>query len=92
MLPVRRNPSETEQRRALPVLAKSFQSLIAKELQEGYKATTANKLTEACTLFRGILHSLLLTIVTQSSEAEEVIMMMMLRELLRPSWSSGSRP
>jgi len=72
VLPVRRNPSEADQRRALPVLAKSFQSLIAKELQEGYKATTANKLAEACTLFRGILQSLLLTIVTQSSEAEEV--------------------
>ncbi|KAG0041469.1 hypothetical protein BGZ83_001762, partial [Gryganskiella cystojenkinii] len=48
-------------------------SLIAKELQEGYKATTSNKLAEACTLFRGILHSLLLTIVTQTSEAEEVV-------------------
>ena len=72
-VPVRRNPDETDQRKALPVLAKSFQSLIAKELQESYKATTSNKLAEACTLFRGILHSLLLTIVTQASEAEEVI-------------------
>ncbi|KAF9585928.1 hypothetical protein BGW38_010979 [Lunasporangiospora selenospora] len=73
MVPVRRNPDETEQRKALPVLVKSFQSLISKELQEAYKSTTANKLVEACTLFRAILHSLLLTIVTQPSEAEEVL-------------------
>jgi len=72
MLPVRRNPSESDQRKALPVLVKNFQSLISKELQDAYKATTSNKITEACTLFRGILHSLLLTVVTQSSEAEEV--------------------
>ncbi|KAI8597622.1 Coatomer, alpha subunit [Dissophora ornata] len=73
MLPVRRNPSESDQRKALPVLVKNFQSLISKELQDAYKATTSNKITEACTLFRGILHSLLLTVVTQSSEAEEVL-------------------
>lgn len=72
MLPVRRNPTEDDQRKALPALTKSFHALISKELQEAYKATTSNKITEACTLFRGILHSLLLTIVTQSSEAEEV--------------------
>ncbi|KAG0285098.1 hypothetical protein BGZ98_005661, partial [Dissophora globulifera] len=71
MLPVRRNPSENDKRKALPVLVKNFQSLISKELQEAYKATTSNKITEACTLFRSILHSLLLTVVTQASEAEE---------------------
>ncbi|KAG0326510.1 hypothetical protein BG004_002959, partial [Podila humilis] len=73
MVPIRRNPNETDQRKALPVLSKNFQSLIGNELQEAYKSTTANKLTEACTLFRGILHSLLLTVVTSSSEAEEVL-------------------
>ncbi|KAG0299994.1 hypothetical protein BGZ99_003953, partial [Dissophora globulifera] len=73
MLPVRRNPSENDKRKALPVLVKNFQSLISKELQEAYKATTSNKITEACTLFRSILHSLLLTVVTQASEAEEVM-------------------
>lgn len=71
-LPVRRNPGEVDQRKALPVLVKNFQALISNELQEAYKATTSNKITEACTLFRTILHSLLLTIVTQASEAEEV--------------------
>ncbi|KAF9366948.1 hypothetical protein CPB97_006659, partial [Podila verticillata] len=50
MVPVRRNPNETDQRKALPVLTKNFQSLIAKELQEAYKSTTANKIMEACTL------------------------------------------
>lgn len=71
-LPVRRNPGEVDQRKALPVLVKNFQALISNELQEAYKATTSNKITEACTLFRSILHALLLTIVTQASEAEEV--------------------
>ncbi|KAG0224121.1 hypothetical protein BGX31_008182 [Mortierella sp. GBA43] len=73
MLPVRRNPTETDPRKALPVLVKSFQSLISKDLQEAYKATTANKIVEACTLFRGILHSLLLTVVSQTTEAEEAL-------------------
>lgn len=76
MLPVRRNPTESDPRKALPVLVKSFQALISKDLQEAYKATTANKIVEACTLFRGILHSLLLTVVTQTTEAEEVIAQM----------------
>jgi coatomer protein complex subunit alpha (xenin) len=72
MLPVRRNPTESDPRKALPALIKSFQALISRDLQDAYKATTSNKITEACTLFRGILHSLLLTVVTQPSEAEEV--------------------
>ncbi|KAF9204235.1 hypothetical protein BGZ49_005548 [Haplosporangium sp. Z 27] len=72
-LPVRRNPKETDQRRALPVLIKNFQSMLSNDLQEAYRATTSNKITEACTLFRGILHSLLLTVVTQQSEAEEAL-------------------
>ncbi|KAK3810656.1 MAG: coatomer protein alpha subunit [Linnemannia elongata] len=72
-LPVRRNPGEVDQRKALPVLVKNFQALISNELQEAYKATTSNKITEACTLFRSILHALLLTIVTQASEAEEAL-------------------
>ncbi|KAF9570131.1 hypothetical protein EC968_002149 [Mortierella alpina] len=71
MVPVRRKPTETDQRMALPVLIKNFQSLLSKELQEVYNATTSNKVTEACTLLRSTLHSLLLTIVTQPSEAEE---------------------
>ncbi|KAF9921386.1 hypothetical protein BGZ65_010387, partial [Modicella reniformis] len=73
MLPVRRNPTESDPRRALPVLVKNFQALISKDLQEAYKATTANKLVEACALFRGILHSLLLTVVAKSTEAEEAL-------------------
>ncbi|KAF9541274.1 hypothetical protein EC957_003289 [Mortierella hygrophila] len=55
-------------KKGLLVLTKNFQAPTSNKVQEAYKAATSNKITEARTLFRRILHSILLSIVTQASE------------------------
>ncbi|KAG0232011.1 hypothetical protein BGW42_008522 [Actinomortierella wolfii] len=72
MIPIRRNPDETEIRRALPIAVKDFKALIKNELQQAYRLTTANKITEACALFRTMLHTLLVTVAKNQTEADEI--------------------
>ncbi|BFZ60889.1 hypothetical protein YB2330_001941 [Saitoella coloradoensis] len=69
---VRRNPDETDPRKILPVIPRDLSAVTRDELQEAYKLVKANNIGEAVTLFRTILHTLLLTAVSSQSEAEEL--------------------
>jgi coatomer subunit alpha len=42
------------------------------DLREAYRAVQANKLSDAETAFRAILHTLLLVVITTDEEAKEV--------------------
>jgi coatomer protein complex subunit alpha (xenin) len=71
-LHIRRNPDETSPSKVLPVVAKSLQSIKSTELMEAYRAVAANRLADAAVLFRSILLSLLLVVVTTPDEATQV--------------------
>lgn len=68
---IRRNPDEASSSRVLPVAVKSLQSTRS-ELSEGFRAVSGNKLSEAQTIFRSVLHALLLVPVSSDSEAKQV--------------------
>ncbi|KAM6503631.1 coatomer subunit alpha-2 [Amanita muscaria] len=67
---VRRNPSESAPSRVLPVAARSLQSIRA-ELSEGYRSVAGNRLAEAQTTFRYVLHALILVAISSDDEAKE---------------------
>ncbi|KAF7798456.1 hypothetical protein EIP86_009677 [Pleurotus ostreatoroseus] len=69
-LHLRRNPSESSPSRVLPVAVHTLAS-VRSELSEGFRAVSGNKLSEAQTVFRTALHTLLLVPVTSDSEAKE---------------------
>ena len=69
-LHVRRNPSETSPGRVLPVAVRSLQS-IRSELAEGYRFVSGNKLTDAQSTFRSVLHALLLVVLSSDDEAKQ---------------------
>jgi hypothetical protein len=73
-LHVRRNPSESALSKVLPVAARSLQS-IRTELSEGYRLVSGNKLADAQTAFRSVLHSLLLVVLSSDDEAKQVSIM-----------------
>lgn len=70
-LHLRRNITDASPSRVLPV---SYRPLTAVrgELGEGYRAVSAAKLADAETVFRSVLHSLLLVTVSSDEEAKEV--------------------
>ncbi|OCH86856.1 coatomer subunit alpha-2 [Obba rivulosa] len=69
-LHLRRNPDETSPSRVLPVAVRTLQS-IRSELSEGFRAVSGAKLPEAQTIFRSVLHALLLVTVSSDNEAKE---------------------
>jgi len=68
---IRRNVSESAPSRVLPVATRSLQT-IRSELAEGYRNVSGNKLAEAQTIFRSVLHALLLVVVSSDDEAKQV--------------------
>jgi hypothetical protein len=70
-LHLRRNLGVTSSSRVLPVIPRSLSS-IRSELSEGYRFVSGNKLPEAQTVFRVVLHALLLVSVTTDDEARIV--------------------
>lgn len=70
-LHLRRNPSESSPSKVLPVAARSLQS-IRSELADGHRAVSGNKLVDAQTIFRSVLHVLLLVALTSDDEAKQV--------------------
>ncbi|RDB29920.1 Coatomer subunit alpha [Hypsizygus marmoreus] len=68
-LHIRRNPAESSPSRVLPVAVRSLQS-IRSELAEGYRFVSGNKLVEAQTTFRSVLHALLLVVLSSDDEAK----------------------
>lgn len=80
---LRRNLDETARSKVLPAHAHSLASIGANDLQEAYRAVNGNRLEEAETLFRSILHKLVLTVGTTEAEGQEILDMIALcREYL----------
>ncbi|KAN0061992.1 hypothetical protein ACQY0O_005987 [Thecaphora frezii] len=71
---LRRNNEDTEGKvsKALPAAPRTIQQLTAHELQDGYKAVSTNKLSDAENIFRSLLHQLVLTPATNEAEANEI--------------------
>ena len=76
-LPVylRRNnaDSEGDLGRVLPAHALSVKHLRTHELQEAYRSVSVNRLPEAETQFRALLHALVLTPARSESEAQDIV-------------------
>ena len=73
---VRRTLDETDPRRILPIIPRDLESIASVDLQEGYTAMRSNRLDEGIVMFRRILQSLLLNVVSspqQVNEAKKVI-------------------
>ena len=73
---VRRTVDETDSRKVLPIIPRDLESIANVDLQEGYGAMRSNKLDEGLIIFKRILYSLLLNVVStqqQVNEARKVI-------------------
>ena len=68
---VRRTVDETDARKVLPIIPRDIESLATNDLQKGYDAMKGNKLEEGAKIFKGMLHSLLVNVVSTTSEVEE---------------------
>jgi coatomer subunit alpha len=68
---VRRTIDETDSRKLLPSVPRDLETIAANDLQEGYTAMRTNKLADGVTIFKGILHSLLVNVVGSQSQVEE---------------------
>ena len=71
-VPLRRNTDHNEPRSVLPVATLSLQTITTEALRAAYAAFQKTKFADAATLFRSILHSLLLVITTTPAQAAEV--------------------
>lgn len=67
-LHLRRNPHESSPSKVRPIAARSLQS-VRTEMQEGYRFMSGNKLAEAQDVFRSVLQTLLLVVITSDDEA-----------------------
>lgn len=68
---IRRTVDETDPRKVLPIVPRDIESLATNDLQKGYHAMRNNKLQDGATIFRNILHALLVNAVSTASEVEE---------------------
>jgi coatomer protein complex subunit alpha (xenin) len=68
---IRRTVDETDPRKVLPIIPRDIESLATNDLQKGYHAMRNNKLQDGATIFRNILHALLVNAVSTASEVEE---------------------
>ncbi|KAK6334396.1 hypothetical protein TWF730_003610 [Orbilia blumenaviensis] len=68
---IRRNPDVTDGRKVLPFIPKDIETIRAGDLQKGYASMKANNLAEGVIAFRDVLHSILVTAVTNKDEVED---------------------
>jgi coatomer protein complex subunit alpha (xenin) len=68
---VRRTVDETDARKVLPIIPRDIESLAANDLQKGYDAMKSNKLEDGAKIFMGMLHSILVNVVSTASEVDE---------------------
>lgn len=68
---VRRNVEETDPRQVLPIIPRDLEHLAANELQRGYEAMKGNKLEDCQSIFKELLHALLVNAVSAQSEVAE---------------------
>jgi coatomer protein complex subunit alpha (xenin) len=67
----RRTVEETDPRKILPAIPRDLESVRTNDLQRGFAAMKANNLEEGVKIFRGVLHTLILSVVDNKSEIEE---------------------
>jgi coatomer protein complex subunit alpha (xenin) len=68
---VRRTTDETNPQKVLPFIPQDIESIAAGDLQKGYDAVRSNKLEDAASVFKNMLHCLLLNAVSSQSEVAE---------------------
>lgn len=68
---VRRNVEEADPRSVLPIIPRDLETISNVDLQEGYAAMRSNKLEDGVKIFRGILHCILVNVVSSQSEVAE---------------------
>lgn len=68
---VRRTVDETDSRKVLPIIPRDLETIASVDLQEGYAAMRSNKLEEGVKIFKRILHTLLVNVVSSESEVEQ---------------------
>ncbi|KAL5042920.1 hypothetical protein BDW71DRAFT_133023 [Aspergillus fruticulosus] len=68
---VRRTVDETDSRKVLPAIPKDLETIASVDLQEGYAAMRANKLEDGVKIFKGILYSVLVNVVSSEAEVEQ---------------------
>lgn len=68
---VRRTVDETDSRKLLPIIPRDLERIASVDLQEGYTAMRTNRLEDGVRIFRRILHSLLVNVVSSESEVEQ---------------------
>ncbi|KEY64740.1 hypothetical protein S7711_05394 [Stachybotrys chartarum IBT 7711] len=68
---VRRNFEESDLRKVLPAIPRDLEYLAANDLQRGYDSMKANRLEDGISIFKGILHAILINAVSSEGEVEE---------------------
>jgi coatomer subunit alpha len=68
---VRRDPEETDSRKLLPFIPHDLETLSTTDLQEGYTAMRTNNLQNGVTIFKNILQTLLVNVVSSQSQVDE---------------------
>lgn len=68
---VRRTIDETDSRKVLPIIPRDLESIASIDLQKGYNAMRANKLEDSAAIFKTILHTLLVNVVSSPAEVTE---------------------
>lgn len=68
---VRRTVDETDLRKVLPIIPRDLEHLASNDLQKGYDSMKANKLEDGASIFKGILHAILVNAVSSESEVAE---------------------
>lgn len=68
---VRRTTEETDSRKVLPIIPRDLETVASVDLQAGYAAMRANKLEDGITIFKSILHTVLVNAVSSEAEVEE---------------------
>lgn len=68
---VRRTLEETDSRKVLPIIPRDLESIASGDLQRGYDTMRQNKLEDGITIFKSILHALLVNAVSEASEVNE---------------------
>jgi coatomer protein complex subunit alpha (xenin) len=68
---VRRTVDETDPHSVLPLIPNDIESIASVDLQKGYDSVRTNKLEDGAAIFKKILHSLLVNVVSSASEVTE---------------------
>lgn len=68
---VRRTVDETDSRIVFPIIPRDLETITANDLQEGYTAMRTNRLADGVNIFKTILHTLLVNVVSSQSQVDE---------------------